>query len=242
MRGDRGQSGGARGPGAGDRPEGETAVERAWEVDLHAHTSASHDCLADPAEVVERAREAGLDRIAVTDHDEIEGALDARQIDAELVIVGEEVRTAEGLDLVGLFLHRRIRPGWPFREVADAIHAQGGVTYLPHPFDGRRGASPEVLDELAEGIDVVEGFNARVHDASANRRAREWAEARGLPVGAGSDAHLLSEIGRGRVRLPPFRDPSGFLDAMADATISGRTSGRWVHLGSTWAKIRKRFG
>lgn len=213
-----------------------------WDVDLHAHTSASHDCLADPGEVVERAREEGLDRIAVTDHDEIEGALDARQIDAELVIVGEEVRTAEGLDLVGLFLHRRIEPGWPLREVADAVHAQGGVTYLPHPFDGRRGAPGGVLDELADCVDVVEGFNARVHDPSANRRARAWAEERGLPVGAGSDAHLLAEIGRGRVRMPPFRDPAGFVEALSEGTISGRPSGRWVHLGSTWAKIRKKLG
>lgn len=213
-----------------------------WEVDLHLHTSASHDCLAEPSEVVERAREEGLDRIAVTDHDEIEGALDARQIDADLVIVGEEVRTDEGVDVTGLFLHRRIPPGWPLPEVADAIRAQGGLVYLPHPFDPRRGVPPELVDGLAPHVDVVEAFNARVHDVSANRRARRWAEDRGLPVGAGSDAHLLSEIGRGRVHLPPFRDPAAFLEALGDARVSGRPSGRWVHLGSTWARIRKKLG
>lgn len=216
-------------------------ADATWEVDLHLHTSASHDCLADPREVVERARERGLDRIAVTDHDRIEGALRARETDASLVIVGEEVRTAEGLDLIGLFLHRRIPPGWPFREVAAAIRAQGGVVYLPHPFDGRRGTDEAFLDRVADCVDAVEGFNARVHDGGANRRARAWAGEHDLPVGAGSDAHLLTEIGRGRVRVPPFRDPESLLRSLWRGRIAGRASGRWVHLGSTWAKIRKRL-
>jgi predicted metal-dependent phosphoesterase TrpH len=210
-------------------------------VDLHLHTSASYDCLSEPREVVERAREAGLDRIAVTDHDEIEGALRARQIDASLVVVGEEVRTAEGLDLIGLFLHRRIPPGWPFRDVAESIRSQGGLVYLPHPFDRHRGADEAFLDGVADCVDAVEGFNARVHDEAANRRARRWAGERGLPVGAGSDAHLLTEVGRGRVRMAPFRDPESFRASLAGASIEGRTSGRWVHLGSTWAKIRKKL-
>jgi len=223
----------------GERDPGRGRKE--WAVDLHSHTSASYDSLTDPRELVERARDAGLHRIAVTDHNEIDGALAAREADAALVIVGEEVRTAEGLDLVGLFLHRRIPPGWSFREVAEAIHAQGGVVYLPHPFDPHRGADESFLDRVADCIDAVEGFNARVHSRAANRRARRWAREQGLPVGAGSDAHLLREVGRGRVRMPPFHDPAGFLDALARGTVEGRRSGRWVHLGSTWAKIRSKL-
>lgn len=232
------------GPGreafAGEAPDGDG--DGTWSVDLHLHTSASHDCLSEPRDVVERAREVGLDRIAVTDHNEIDGALAARSLDAARVIVGEEVRTAEGLDLIGLYLHRRIAPGASFRETAEAIRAQGGIVYLPHPFDGRRGTDEAFLDGVVDCLDAVEGFNARVHDADANRRAREWASARGLPVGAGSDAHLLSEIGAGRVRLPSFReDPRELLEALGRGRIEGRSSGRWVHLGSTWAKIRKRL-
>ena len=217
--------------------------ERRWTVDLHAHTSASYDCLSEPRDVVEAAREAGLDRLAVTDHDEIEGALAARSLDASLVIVGEEVRTAEGLDLIGLFLHRRIAPGADFRRTAEAIRAQGGVVYLPHPFDPHRGTDEEFLEGVADCVDVVEGFNARVHDEAVNGRARAWAEARALPLGAGSDAHLLREIGRGRVGLPPFEeDPGAFLASLRRGSIGGRTSSRWVHLGSTWAKVRKKLG
>lgn len=242
MRPGSGADAGSGGPGRRASDGGEPRDDGGWAVDLHLHTSASYDCLSEPREVVEAAREAGLDRIAVTDHNEIEGALAARSLEAELVIVGEEVRTAEGLDLIGLFLHRRIAPGATFRETAEAIRAQGGVVYLPHPFDGRRGTDEGFLEEVADCVDVVEGFNARVHDAGANRRARAWAERRGLPVGAGSDAHLLAEIGRGRVRLPPFReDPRELLEALARGRLEGRPSGRWVHLGSTWAKIRKRL-
>jgi len=227
--------GGAAAPGADGPASGADAST--WHVDLHTHTRASHDCRSAPADVLRRAREVGLERIAITDHDRIEGAFEARDLDAERVIVGEEVRTAEGLDLIGLFLERHVPPGGSFRDVADAIHEQGGVVYLPHPFDARRGTDEAFLEGVADCVDTVEAFNARCHDPAANVRARRWGEARGLPLGAGSDAHLLTEIGRGRVGVRPFEGPAGLLAALAAGRIEGRTSGRWVHLGSTWAKI-----
>ena len=157
------------------------AVE--WSVDLHMHTSASADCLSAPADVVARARDAGLDRIAITDHNEIEGAFEARSLDPDLVIVGEEVRTSEGLDLIGLFLTEHIPRGGTFREVAAEIRRQGGVVYVPHPFDSRRGTSEAFLDGVRDCIDALEGFNARIHDPRRNQRARNWALANGHPPG-----------------------------------------------------------
>ncbi|MFQ5690666.1 MAG: dephospho-CoA kinase [Gemmatimonadota bacterium] len=212
-----------------------------WAVDLHLHTTASRDCLSSPEAVVRAALQAGLDRIAVTDHDEIEGAWAARELAPERVIVGEEVRTSEGLDLIGLFLDEHISPGGSFREVAAEIRRQGGVVYLPHPFDSRRGSSRRFLDGVADCIDVVEGLNARIHVRERNVRAEEWACGQGLPVAAGSDAHLLSEIGRARTLLPAFDGPESFLRAVAKSVLVGGSSGRWVHLGSTWAKLRKRL-
>lgn len=235
-----GPAGAARGEGEG-AGGGASADAPRWAVDLHLHTSASHDCLCPPAAVVRRARRAGLDRIAVTDHDRIEGALEARDLDPELVIVAEEVRTAEGIDLIGLFLSRHVAPGAPLEEVAEAIRSQGGIVYLPHPFDRFRGVDPEALERLAAVVDAVEGFNARVHTRSRNERARRWAAERDLPLGAGSDAHTLAEIGRGRVRLPPFGDGPGLLASLRRGRIEGRASGPWVHLASTWAKLRKRL-
>ncbi len=221
----------APGPAARDR----------WAVDLHMHTCHSKDCLSEPADVVARARRVGLDRIAITDHDEIEGAFEARRLAPDLVIVGEEVRTAEGLDLIGLFLSEHIPRGGAFRDVAAEMHRQGGVTYLPHPFDRWRGGDEEFLSSVVGLVDLVEAFNARVHDPERNERARRWAERHSLPVGAGSDAHLLTEIGGGRVRLDPFDGPEAFLRSVAGGTIEGTPSGHWVHMGSTWAKIRKRL-
>lgn len=221
--------------------EARAAQPPRWTMDLHMHSCYSYDCLTKPAELVRQARVVGLDRIAVTDHNEIRGAFETAKLAPELVIVGEEVRTDEGLDVVGLFLSRWIAPGGTFREVAEEIRRQGGIVYLPHPFDAHRGADEAFFDQVADVVDLVEGFNARVHDPARNAKAREWARRLGLPVAAGSDAHLLKEIGRGCLRLPPFAGPDDFLAAVARGTVEGTASGWSVHLGSTWAKLRKRL-
>lgn len=208
-----------------------------WDVDLHTHTDRSPDCLSAPGDLVRRAREVGLDRLAVTDHDRIEGAFAARDIDPELVIVGEEVRTADGPELIGLFLEEHVPPDLCFRDTADAIRAQGGVTYLPHPFDRRRGTTESFLESRAGCVDLVEGFNARTHGEEAQGRAERWSAERGLPLGAGSDAHLLREVGRGRLRLPPFGGPEEFLESARRGDIRGRESSWLVHVGSTLARL-----
>jgi dephospho-CoA kinase len=218
------------------------AVAAEWRVDLHMHTHASTDCLSAPADVIARAREAGLDRIAITDHNEIEGAFEARSLAPDLVIVGEEVRTAEGLDLIGLFLEEHIPRGGTFREVADEIRRQGGVVYVPHPFDSHRGTTEAFLDGVRDCIDAVEGLNARIHDPRRNQRAQNWAHANGFPLGAGSDAHLLREIGRARVVMPAFDGPAEFLAALSRGRIEGSSSSYLVHLGSTWAKLARKLG
>lgn len=214
---------------------------RALRIDLHIHTRASHDCLSDYGDVVAAARAAGLDRIAITDHNEIEGAFRVRDLAPELVIVGEEVKTAEGVDVSGLFLSEKIPRAIPTLETVQAIHEQGGLVYVPHPFATGKGLGEEVLERLAGRIDVVEVFNARVHDQELNRRARRWADAHRLPGGAGSDAHTLREIGRGVVEVADFSDRAGLLEVLPAGRVIGRTSSRWVHLASTWAKLAGRF-
>lgn len=206
-------------------------------LDLHIHTRASHDCLSEIEDVVATARARGLHRIAITDHNEIDGALRARDLAPDLIIVGEEVKTAEGVDVSGLFVSERIPKGTPAVETARAIREQGGLVYVPHPFAGGKGAGGGVLEELAPWIDIVEVFNARIHDPDRNRRAGAWAEARGLPGGAGSDAHTLREIGRAVIEVPEFRGVKDLPRALRSGRIVGRTSGRWVHLASTWAKL-----
>lgn len=211
-------------------------------LDMHVHTSASFDCLVDPERVIEVATARGIDRVCITDHNEIHAALALKQKHGPRVIVGEEVKTAEQVDIIGLFLREKIEKGTPARETCARIHAQGGIVYVPHPFARGKGGGGRILPEIEDLIDVMEAFNARVHDSRLNERAARWAENAELPVGAGSDAHTAAEIGRAYLDLPAFDDaPGAFLEALRYARIRGRRSPRVVHLASTWAKLRKRF-
>lgn len=211
-------------------------------VDMHIHTRQSFDCLSDPEAVLERALARGLDKICVTDHNEIDAALALKARYPEHVIVGEEVKTAERVDVIGLFIHERIPKGTPARETCERIREQGGLVYVPHPFAGGKGGGGRILDEIGDLVDAIEGFNARIHFRRLNERAVAWAKARGIPVGAGSDAHTLAEVGRGWVEMPAFEDdPSSFLEALREARIHGRLSGWSVHLASTWAKLHKKW-
>ncbi|MFW5947593.1 MAG: dephospho-CoA kinase [Gemmatimonadota bacterium] len=224
-------------------PVGEAAGEaargrRRIRVDMHVHTRGSFDCVSDPGAVVEQAARAGLDRVCVTDHDRIHVALELAERYPDRVVPGEEVRTAEGADIIGLYLHEWIPKGTPARETCERIRAQGGLVYVPHPFAGGKGRGGAILPELEGLVDVVEVFNARIHRQALNDRAREWARARGLAMGAGSDAHTLGEIGNAFVEVPAcHNEPSAFLEALRSARVHGTEATVFVHLASTLAKL-----
>lgn len=206
-------------------------------IDMHLHTALSFDCRSAPDAVLERALASGLDRICVTDHNEIQAALELKERHPDRVIVGEEVKTREKVDIIGLYVDEWIPPGTPARAVCEEIHRQGGLVYVPHPFAGGKG-SGTLLPHIEDLVDVVEGWNARVHSPDLNRRAQAWARARQLPMGAGSDAHSLREVGRAWVQVSLFDDePAAFLAALQTGTIHGGTSSRLVHLTSTLAKL-----
>lgn len=211
-------------------------------LDLHMHTAASHDCLSDPDAVLEAARSRGVDRIAITDHDRIEAALDLHRRHPEAVIPGEEVKTAEGIDVIGLYLSEGIPKGTPAEEVCRRVRDQGGVVYLPHPFASGKGGGGRYAEELASRVDVIEVFNARLHPGRLNGPARELARRHGLPGGAGSDAHTVGEVGGAWVEVPRHaNEPKAFLEALDRGRVHGRTAPWSVHLASTWAKVRKRL-
>jgi predicted metal-dependent phosphoesterase TrpH len=167
-------------------------------IDLHCHTSASFDSLASPEAVVRAAAGRGLTHLAITDHDRIDGALRARgAAPAGLtVIVGEEVRTADG-DLIALFLERAVAPGRPARDTIEEVRAQGGLVGIPHPFDRFRGSmlKDPRLEAIAQLVDWVEAYNARVMAGGGNERAATFARDAGLPGVAVSDAHSVVEVG-----------------------------------------------
>ncbi|HTQ69122.1 MAG TPA: CehA/McbA family metallohydrolase [Solirubrobacteraceae bacterium] len=198
------------------------------EVDLHMHTDHSGDC-ATPVEVLlASAREAGLGAIAVTDHNEISGAFEAQEKAAQAgvrVIVGEEIKTDGQGEVIGLFLKEKIPRGLSLAETIDRIHGQGGIVYVPHPFD-RMHAVPDyehLLTVLGE-VDAIEIFNPRVAISAFNEEADRFAAKYRIPAGAGSDAHVPQGLGSVRVRMRDFDGPQEFLQSLRDAEILTRPS------------------
>ena len=195
------------------------------EVDLHMHTDHSPDC-ATPVEVLlETARDRGLGAIAITDHNEVSGALEARRIAAEMgdikVIVAEEVKTAEQGEVIGLFLEEKIPRGMTMAETIAEIRRQGGLVYVPHPFDRFHSVPDyEHLLDIVEEIDVLEVFNPRVALTAFNEEAERFARKYRIVPGAGSDSHVAQGLGSVRVRIHDFDGPEEFLEGMRDADIT----------------------
>jgi glycosyltransferase involved in cell wall biosynthesis len=196
---------------------------RLIDVDLHMHTDHSGDC-ATPVEVLlDTARRQGLGAIAVTDHNEISGALEAQAKAAEFgvkVIVGEEVMTATQGEVIGLFLTEKIPRGMSLRETVDEIKRQGGLVYVPHPFD-RMHAVPdyEHLLPIIDDIDAIEVFNPRVAIGSFNDEAERFAAKYRIIAGAGSDSHVAQGLGSVRIRMRDFDGPDEFLESLREADI-----------------------
>jgi predicted metal-dependent phosphoesterase TrpH len=195
------------------------------EVDLHMHTDHSGDC-ATPVEVLlQTARDRGLGAIAITDHNEVSGALEAREIAAEMddieVIVAEEVKTAEQGEVIGLFIEEKIPKGLTMAETIAAIREQNGLVYVPHPFDRFHSVPDyEHLLDIVEEIDILEVFNPRVAVTAFNEEAERFARKYRIVPGAGSDSHVAQGLGSVRVRIHDFEGPAEFLEAMRDADIT----------------------
>jgi predicted metal-dependent phosphoesterase TrpH len=192
-------------------------------VDCHLHTVDSGDAVTTLDELAERARSAGLDAVCVTDHNVISAALAARRRDLGVrIIVGEEIRTPDG-DVIGLFLTERIPYVLPLAEVAQRIRAQGGLVYVPHPYDPGRSSLGGALDGLcAAGMaDVIEVFNAKVADPALNEKAVAAAARAGLPGGVGSDAHDPPGIGAAYLEMPGFDGPASFVASLASGRVIG---------------------
>ena len=207
--------------------DGDPLGDREWiTVDLHMHTHRSHDCSIEPRALVDHAEGEGLGAIAVTDHNVFAGALETVELarNRELIVIpGEEVKTDNQGEVIGLFLSEEIPRGMTFEETIAAIREQDGVVYVPHPFD-RMHAIPSaatLLRHVAE-IDVLEVYNARLMFDAYNAEALRFQRKYGLLAGAGSDAHVLQGVGTGALRMHRFDGPEEFLLSLRTAEVLRR--------------------
>jgi predicted metal-dependent phosphoesterase TrpH len=210
-------------------------------AEFHCHTSYSRDSQTDISALVRTARERGIDRLAITDHSTIAGALQAKEIAPDLIIVGEEVPTNRG-ELIGYFIKEEIPRGLSVHEVIRRLKDQGAFISIPHPFDVvRHGWHLEELLDLISEVDALEVFNARCLKASYNDKALTFARQHHIPMLAGSDAHALSEIGLALTHLPEFRTADELRSAVKDTIVAGSMLSAMDHLKTSlntgWSKL-----
>jgi predicted metal-dependent phosphoesterase TrpH len=192
-------------------------------VDMHSHTMWSGDSTTTPDELEAAVRQSGIDVLCITDHNAIKGAVAMANRLPCRVVVGEELRTHSG-EIIGLFLTEHIPFGISARDAALRIREQGGVVYIPHPFDPlRNNLSLAALDALVEDglVDAIEVFNAKTSLSSLNAQARSFADTHRLAGGAGSDAHVPDALGAAYVEMADFDGPTEFLAALHAAEVVG---------------------
>ena len=213
-----------------------------FRLEFHCHTKASHDSLVTPGKLVAACRRKGIDRVAVTDHNTIEGALAAKQLAPEMVIVGEEILTNRG-ELLAAFVKEEIPAGLSPQETIRRLREQEAFISVSHPFDAIRSGSWELkdLEEIAPLVDAIEIFNSRCMLPIINWQAQAFAQQYGLPGTAGSDAHSTWEVGRAVLILPQFEGADGLRVAIKEAKVRGRMSPYWVHFLSRYASMRKQI-
>ncbi|MEZ5334856.1 MAG: PHP domain-containing protein [Methanolobus sp.] len=227
---------------------------RKLKFDLHTHTNNSAKCgFMKPETLVRKAVSRGLDGIAITDHDTIKGALQARKFETESfrIIVGCELMTRKG-EIIGLFLNEEIKSRDPFEAIKE-IHDQGGIVVVPHPFDEFRSSRFKNIESIVHLVDGIEVFNSRCLKDESNDAAREYAvkkqKEHGLAMLAGSDAHFPNEVGHAYNEIiveddAYSEDPMQFLkESILDGNVNvrGRKSSLLNHAGTKLLKWKRRY-
>jgi predicted metal-dependent phosphoesterase TrpH len=210
-------------------------------VEFHSHTLVSKDSLTPIDRLLDAAHRSGVDRLVITDHNSIHGALLAKKMDPELVIVGEELLTNRG-ELLVAYVKEELPRGIEYHEAIRRLRDQDAFISVSHPFDlHRHGWELPDLLEIAPLVDAIEIFNARCQWAGLNRQAADFAAQHHLAGTAGSDAHTAREVGRATLTLPYFEDAAGLRAVIRQGKLEGRLSSPWIHLTSTYARLYKQL-
>lgn len=211
-------------------------------VELHLHTRASKDSLVGIEELLQHCDQIGIDKVAITDHNQIKNALKAKTMSPDRVIVGEEIETTHG-ELIGYFMSELVPPGLEPMAAISRLRAQGALISVAHPFDTTRTQhwGEDQLLAIAPYVDAIETFNARCLSNKPNQAAETFAKKHGLQETVGSDAHSLWEVGRAYLTMPRFADAAGFAAGLAKAKKTTRLSSPFVHLFSRYAVLYKKL-
>ena len=185
-------------------------------------------------------RKKGLQRLVITDHNTIEGALQAQILDPQIFIIGEEILTRQG-ELLGIFVKESVPAGLSAIETVQMLRDQGSFISVSHPFDALRKGHWNLDDllEIIAYIDAIEVFNSRCLSPQSNQQAMDFAREHNLLATVGSDAHSLSEVGSATLTLPEFNGPASLRQALVNAQSRVRLSSLWVHIFSRYASWRK---
>ncbi|NJD59518.1 MAG: hypothetical protein C3F13_04585 [Anaerolineales bacterium] len=210
-------------------------------AEFHCHTGQSKDSLVTLDKLIATCHKKGIQRLAVTDHNSLDGALHAQQLDPALIIVGEEIMTLQG-ELLGYFLQEAIPAGLSAQEAIERLRSQRAFISVSHPFDTLRAGHWKIEDltEIASRVDAIEVFNSRCMDSKANTQAAEFAKHHNLPGTVGSDSHTLREVGKSSLILPQFDDTYSLKLALKEAQFEVNLSSPWVHFSSSYARWYKK--
>ena len=210
------------------------------QVEFHCHTVYSKDSLVKPRDLVDKARQIGLDRLIVTDHNSMGGAFACKEIDPELVILGEEIMTTQG-ELLASFMTEEIPHDLSPMETLRRLREQGAFISVSHPMDVHRGWKKEDLLKILPHVDALETFNSRCMSATYNEEALAFAREHNLPGTVGSDAHVTRELGRAILELPPFNSADELRAVIRDARPVVRLSSPAIHFTSRYAVLKKKL-
>ena len=212
-------------------------------ADLHMHTRYSEDSLSPPEKIVQHCIKRGINCLAVTDHNTITGALEVKRLAPFKVIIGEEIFTTQG-EIIGLFLKQEIPRRLSPEETVTRIKAQGGLVCIPHSCDRfRRGSTlrRQALDRIMPDIDSIEVFNSRTMLLRDSARALELARRHDLPATAGSDAHIVREVGSTYMEIPEFNDAEQFRQALRQGQVFGHRTNFFIHFYGIRNRLIKQF-
>lgn len=211
-------------------------------AEFHCHTIYSKDSLVSPEALLGACRRKGIERVVITDHNTIAGAVHATAIDPSRAIIGEEIMTRNG-ELLAFFVKEELPPRLEPMEAISRLREQGAFISVSHPFDVMRNGHWEIdaLLEILPWVDAIETFNARCMQAEYNDQAQQFARQHNLTGTVGSDAHATFELGRAAMLLPEFHDADSLRLALKQAKTQTSLSSPFVHFTSRYAVWKKMF-